>query len=65
MTAITHNAHLVCTAHPALLVDFCGNCGARLWGEERCRECGHEREKPQRGNAGASVKELRGDEVTL
>lgn len=51
---ITHRSQCIYTEHPALLVDFCGNCGARLWGEDTCRECGHKREKPRRCSAEAS-----------
>jgi len=51
---ITHRGQCLYTDHPALLVDFCGNCGARLWGADECQECHHKREKPRRGSTEAS-----------
>lgn len=56
-SGITNRCQCLYTAHPTLLVDFCGNCGARLWGEGVCRECGHKREKPRRSNTGAPKNE--------
>uniref|UniRef100_I2Q064 Uncharacterized protein n=1 Tax=Desulfovibrio sp. U5L TaxID=596152 RepID=I2Q064_9BACT len=51
MTA-THRATIKTICHPALAVHFCDNCGARLWGETTCRECGHEKEPALCGNTG-------------
>ncbi|MGE4537636.1 MAG: hypothetical protein AB7D37_11205 [Desulfovibrio sp.] len=55
MTA-THHATMLTTAHPALLVHFCGNCGERLWGEILCPHCHHKNDPPQCGDIGAAKK---------